>query len=370
MIWLLVILALRWLGFPWFAALACAILSALFWSGLDSLVLMLEFARLAEFEALLALPFLFLCARLLASQANAAGARRTASAPRGLLRVASGEWLTSPDQTRPIEPAPSVPLPALLLAPSGGLLLVAIVMEAVDPARTPDFRALLLAGLLPGMLAIPFALRWSGRQNQTPMQSRSIRWRLLVAAGLLGGLYLGRWGIVEAGALAAFALTAEGLLFGRLSRAQLTRHIAGSLRDFGMLALLFGLALAWAAVVFDGGLERNWLAAIGSGLSASYFRDLLLGGWVLSLWTLAAWLMRPMPALVIAAPFIVPAALGAGLAAEPLALLSLLALYAGNRLGRRQICRTEGLSLLLAAAVIVLWPELVQWLPAQAAGAA
>lgn len=378
MIWLLGVIGLRWAGLHWFAALALVMLAFSLFMSIDPLFLILEFARLRQFGELLALPLIFFSGHLLL---EIHAARPDASAKAGwtsAIRLGSGSWLLQPSGQGRVPVFGQSGVSALLLAPSALMLLLWLVMNFVSPGRTPALQQVFLAGLIPGALlwlwARAVAFR-SGRhaplpQGGMPFQPRLSKVELLawwVVAIALGGFYLGRWGLAEAAALSALALSGAALISGRLVSAQLPGLVLAGLRDFGQVALLLGLGLAWAAVVFDGGLDRSWLAR-GLPLAAgTYGAGLIVGLWLSAAWVVLAWLLKPLPALVVGAPFLIPAALIAGLPPGVLATLSVLALYVGYQLG--QAVREPGISgALPVLAAIVLIPALSTWLPARMLG--
>lgn len=365
MMWLLLVLGLRLAGLPWFAALGAAILAFLFVVGLDPLVLALDFGRLRDLEVLLALPLLLICAGLLAPEVHRPGSPPPCLA--ASVRVCAGSWLVGQGAPGTV---PAAPLPGLLLAPSAALVLIWLIMEALSPARTPDLQTFFLAGLAPGLLAMPAAALWSRWREAVrarPADERGFASRLdwLLILILVAGVYLGRWGVLEAAAFTALALGLRRLLSGLLRPAQLKKLIVDSLRDFGRLALLVGLGLAWTAVVFDSGMDRHWMATSSPVLVGTYLGSVLVGSWVSVAWIAGAWMLKPLPALVVGAPFLIPAALAVGLAPEQLALVSVLSLYTGHRLGQdlHRPALSEVYALVLAIALILLVPPLSLWLP-------
>lgn len=361
MIWLLTAIGLRWAGVPWFAVLVLAVLAFSLAAAMDPLLIMLEFSRLREFKELLALPILLYCALLLGhAQAPAAG-----------LGTCAGDWLLPESGEGRGAASAGTALPGLLFAPSVGLVLVWMIMQALSPNRTPELQQVFLAGLLPALLAsllIPATALW--RDPETRRRAFRFRLEWLLIPVLLAGLYLGRWGLLEAAALAAVLLTARALMGRTRQAAEIRYLLLESLRDFGMLALLLGLGLAWAAAVFDAGLSRGWLAGLLPVAPGSYAGNLMTGLWLSVAWAAGAWLLRPLPALIIGAPFLIPAALIAGLAPEQLALVSVLSLYAGHALGQEapELHWLNVAAPMLLAALLLLIPGFSLWLPGLLAG--
>lgn len=370
MIWLLGVIGLRWAGLHWFAALTLVMLAFSLFMSMDPLLLMLEFARLRQFGELLALPLIFYCGHLLLK----IHAERPDSAPNAVwtsaFHLGSGTWLLEPSGQGRAPPRGHSGVFALLLAPSALMLLLWLVMNFVSPGRTPSLQQVFLAGLIPGALlwlwTQAIALR-SGRHTvaSRPATVDLLAWLVVTIA--LGGFYLGRWALPEASALSALALTGAALISGRLASAQVPELILAGLRDFGQVALLLGLGLAWAAVTFDGGLDRGWLARGLPLASWPYAAGLIVGLWLAAAWIALTWLLKPLPALVIGAPFLIPAALIAGLPPGALATLSVLALYLGYRLGQAE--RGTGYyAALLALGTVAFVPALTAWLPARMLG--
>ena len=378
MIWLLGVIGLRWAGLHWFAALALVMLAFSLFMSMDPLLLALEFARLRQFGELLALPLIFYSGHLLLqTQAERPGSAANAGWT-SAIDLGSGLWLVQPSSQGRAPVLNHSGLPALLVAPSALMLLLWLVMNFVSPGRTPALEQVFLAGLVPGALLWVWlravAIR-SGRQHALAHGTLHMRARpavvdvlsWLVVTIALVGFYLGRWALPEAAALSALALSVGALITGRATPARLTELVLAGLRDFGQVALLLGLGLAWAAVVFDGGLDRGWLARSLPLAPGTYPAALIVGLWLGAAWAVLAWLLKPLPALVVGAPFLIPAALIAGLPPATLATLSALALYFGYQIGQAE--RGSGLSAVaLTLAATVLVPALTVWLPARLLG--
>ncbi|MGY6554636.1 MAG: hypothetical protein ACXIUM_08955 [Wenzhouxiangella sp.] len=369
LIWLLLVLFLGWLGLPWFAALGLSLLLFAALSGMDSLLIMLEFSALRGMEQLLAIPLLWCAARLLLYS----GAADAAHAPvlKGL-EEASGRWLLGPAS----EPAARCDgNPAWTLLPGVSMLTVWLLISSLSPARTPGLPELFLAGLMPfvvvwclfaGVARTPTAGALSTASflaNRNPSH-----WAAALATlPLLGGLYLGRWNLLEAAAVLLALIAVMQVGGGRITFSQLRLHALAASRDFGQLALLLGLGLAWIVLVFDNGLDRTWLEPLGRLVPMG--DGLLLPGlWLSLVWLLAAWKLKPMPALVLGAPWLLPGALQLGIPSTSVILLTVLSLHSGQRLSLHPALSarrlgSELLRLQLAVALLLGVPGLTSWLP-------
>lgn len=396
MIWLILLFLLAVLGLPWFAALGLVVIGFHLSVGLDPAVAVMEFGRLRDYETLLALPLLLLCAQLLAGDAFKAtrgggersGAERRwylgtwlATLPDQLLQwpVATGRGLRGqagpPDFAARPDPARSMAaLSACLLAPSLILILVGLLFSMLIPARSPGLQAIFLAGLVPAMLLQAAALSWTYRSGGAPRRPGTraalTRPSFMIVATLLfvlvAGLYAGRWGVFEGSAGAALILLLRQLITERLASGRLIESVLAAAIPFGALALLLGLGLGWAAVVADSGLGREWTGMMERAASVHAAAPAVL---VSLLWLLAAAMFRPLPALILAAPLIFPAAVRSGLAAEQLAVITVLALHTGAGIAalwragqpwRDAVVLVPHLAALVLAAA---WPGLSLWLP-------
>lgn len=369
LMWLLVVLLLAWAGLPWFASLGLSLLLFAALSGMDSLLIMLEFSGLRGMEQLLAIPLLWCAARLL-TWSGAGGA-----APAPVLRAldsAAGMWLLGRGA---VPEARCSGNPAWSLLPGVSVLAVWLLTSSISPARAPSLAELFLAGL------IPFVLVWclfaTAQRTTTATAAAaapsvsswtSSHWTAALAVlPLLGGLYLGRWSLLEAAAVLVKLLAVLQLSSGRIAFSQLRALILAASRDFGQLALLLGLGLAWAVLVFDQGLDRYWiqplgdLVPVGDGL-------LVPGLWLSLVWLLAAWKLTPMVALVLGAPWLLPGALQLGMPATIVILLTVLSLHTGHRLSLQPALSAhrlggELLRLLIAVALLLSVSGLTSGLP-------
>lgn len=369
LIWLLMVLLLGWAGLPWFVALGLALLLFALVSGMDSLLIMLEFSALRGMDQLLAIPLLWSAARLLAPPALGDAAMDGTGAQ--WLRGNSGLWLLRPNKVS--TPACN---PGWSLLPGVAILVVWLMIGSLSPARLPTLQEIFLAGLIPAILvwmlfALPGLVR-SAAAPSSPAPPDSVwhsgHWLAMLAALLLlAGLYLGRWSLLEAASALVTWVCVLQLAAGRLRCSQIRALALAAIRDFGQLALLLGLSLAWVVLVFDNGLDRNWLqpiadlSPVGSGL-------LLTGIWLSLVWLLAAWKLTPLVALLIGAPWLLPAALQLGMPMNVLILVTLVSLQTGYRL-RVQPALSAGrlgselVCLMLAVTLLIGCPGLTSWLP-------
>lgn len=367
MIWLLLVLFLGWVGLPWFAALGLVLLLFAAVSGMDSLLVMLEFSTLRGMEQLLAIPLLLAAARLLMPASERPAPEHSVPSA---FESASGLWLLQQggDRERGGNPAWS-------LMPGVSLLAVWLLISALSPARAPALQTLFLAGLLPVILtwclfAVPRRAVTDSAQAPATGTSgvNAIQWTASVAALLLlGGLYFGRWSLMDASALLVVLIGTLQLGCGQLTIRALWLRILTAIRDFGQLALLLGLGLAWIVLVFDNGLDRNWLQPLATLLPAGL--GLLLPGiWLSLVWLLAAWKLQPLVALIIGAPWLLPSALQLDMPSAVVILLTVISLQVGHRLkiqarlSARQL-GGELMRLLLVVLALLSVPGLAGWLP-------
>lgn len=212
-----------------FALVGLLALATVALAGFDSLVLMLEFRRLAEFPILAAVPLW-----LLAWQLHRALARPDAAAP------AARPWQA---------------LALALLAPGMMLLLYAVAAQALAPLQAPTYEQLLRAALLPALLAAVVAgvlggkLRWSAVRSRLTLVGG---WQGTPALGLLVLLYAG-W--LPAQALAAllvgWLVVQTALIQRRLRLTELSVLAVQGTTAGGLTLLVFWLALVGASFAHD-----------------------------------------------------------------------------------------------------------------------
>lgn len=335
MIWVLLLVGLGLAGLPWFAALGLTLVAHSFHAGLDPLLIMLEFSRIAETQELLAIPLLLWGLGLVQAQIH--GSRRiSVDLIHGqTLWAWSGKWLLQRSKAGAGTATPA-DIAALLFAASPPLVVIWLVFQAVSPGHAPKLQHLLLAALIPACFAAIVAmLRWPGSGDQKIRPDAS-RWPSLVLLLPLAGVYSGQLRLLEAAAAALAMVLLYALARGTVSTKVALTLMLDSLKEFGRLALVLGLGLAWFALVFDQGMDRQWLSTLATNLPWPQLAVILIGIWLSAIWMLGAWLLRPLPALIVGAPWLFPASVQSGLAGPVLALITLLSLYAGYQLRAKQ----------------------------------
>lgn len=366
MIWILLLVALGLAGLPWFAALGLTLLVYSAYAGLDPLLIMLEFSRLAEMQDLLAIPMLLWGLGLLQIQSIGAG-RSVADAGHGQAAWAwSGKWLLQASRPGTVISAPS-DIAALLFAASPPLILVWLVFGAVTPGHAPPLQHLLLAALVTAcFVAIFTAVRWPGpgrRGILGDLRCWLIPFLLLVP---LAGVYSGHWPLLDAAGAAVAMVLVYGLLHRTVSIKEAVALMLESLKVFGRLALVLGLGLSWFALAFDHGIDRQWLNGLTVHLQWPFLTAILAGIWLSAVWMLGAWLLRPLPALIVGAPWLFPVSAQSGLAGAAIVLVTLLSLYAGYQLRTEQGARVLPLQRFIVLGVTILLiltaPVATQWL--------
>lgn len=368
-LWLVLVLVPGLLGLHWFAALGLALLILVWHSGVHSLLILLEFSRIRELEPLLAIPLIWWSAGLLQGKAATAQSPQSTDGRQTAAADWSGLWLLGSTDA-----AAKHRVFGLSLLPGVAMLSVWASLSVVSPTRAPDLNTLFLAALLPLLLYLLLStlVQHSGFSLSLSRWSKRRLALLAAATLLLGGLYLNRWTLLDAAAMWAVlvvVLQTQGRL---VSPRQAAEMLIDSLKRFGQFALLFGLGLAWAMLLFDSGLNRHWLEPLALALGGGLITGLIAGLGLSALWTAAAWKLGPLPALVILAPWLLSPALHLGIPASVLAVLVVLSLQAGHRLSippgkdERQTAPVLELgitalliSLLLMLPALTTWPALL-----------
>ncbi len=367
MIWLVLVVCLGLVGLPWFAALGLTLIAYSASVGLDPLLIMQEFGRIAEMQELLAIPLLLWALALVQAQANPAAPGDAGGKEGPAAWTWSGKWMLQtpgPSATA----SGSADFAALLFLSSPALIVIWLVFQTVSPSGAPLLQQLLLSGLLAAFCAAVIGVALGNGARLGMLRSGlgrqpRVLWLLLVP---FAGVYSGHWPLLEAAGMALAMVLIDALVRRGLDVGTAVALLLESLRAFGRLALLLGLGLAWFALVFDLGVERQWLNALIVHLPSPFWANWLIGLWLSAVWILAAWLLRPLPALIIGAPWLLPASLHSGLAATLISLITLLSLYAGDQLraagrggdlsARRLV--VPGLTVLLLLAM----PDVARWL--------
>lgn len=353
---ILVLILLALVGLPLFAVLALISITLLRSIELEPILLLMEFQRLGELPELAAVPLLIFAGTLLAAS------RR----PKDWLGTAA--------------------LPASLLAPSLVLILYAVLAQHLILLVGPSPEDMFRAGLGPAMLWLILFGLMSRRiaQGLDPasvpgpgigQRLRSFSWELPVLGAILLGLYIGWVEILDAAVLMASWLLIVTLWVRRgVTWRQLPALVSAAMLHSAAVLLLLGMSLALARILTGVGLAPNTLYIAPAWLAQPLlFLLISLPGVVVGL------LLRPVPAMLVLVPVLMPTVLLAGLEPAQLGIVLLLSLLLGQALRAEYSTRTPGqhenaqrpdraarLRIAIPALIwlaAALFPVLTLWLP-------
>lgn len=264
-------------GAAWVILVALPASMTMALAGFDGLVLMLEFQRLAEYPALVAVPLWLLCWQL--------------------LQVGSAQSISQ--LARDAGPWPA--LAATFLPPGLLLLLFSIAADVLAPRQAPSHESLLQIAILPGLAALGI-VAWQ-TDDRRGLAKTWCRWRYLPPGVLLVALIPGWLSVWAVSALvAAWLLVLRGLIEPGIGWRQLMSLLVQSASSGALILVGFWLILVWTSLADDLGLLQP-LKYLAPGL--------LLGGLVTAGWLCGLLLGRTLPAMaVLAAPAVAVGVLG------------------------------------------------------------
>jgi C4-dicarboxylate transporter DctM subunit len=350
-IWLIAIalILLAALGTPLFALIAVIALAGFHFAGEPGTAVAIEFYRLADMPALIAIPLFTLAGYLLAeSQAPRRLVRLTNALfgwlPGGLAIVcifactlftaftgATGVTLVA---------LGAVLFPALmqahynerfslglltcsgslglLLVPSMPLILYGVVAQQFHTTPPVAIDALFKAGLLPCLLMIvvlSIYSAWQARGLPKPQATngkeiwesiKGAAWELPLPFVVLAGIYSGRLAASEAAAATAlYVLIVTVLIRREIKFAELPRVIREAMLLVGAILIVLGFSLALTNWLIDADVPERLFAALQSGISNKWAFLLLLNAFLL----VFGMLLEGFPAIIILVPLVLPVAM-------------------------------------------------------------
>jgi len=370
-IWLIAIalILLAALGAPLFALIAVIALAGFHFAGEPGTAVAIEFYRLADMPALIAIPLFTLAGYLLAeSQAPRRLVRLTNALfgwlPGGLAIVcvcactlftaftgATGVTLVA---------LGAVLFPALmqahynerfslglltcsgslglLLVPSMPLILYGVVAQQFHTTPPVAIDALFKAGLLPCLLMIvvlSIYSAWLARGLPKPPSTNSkeiwesikgAAWELPLPFVVLAGIYSGRLAASEAAAATAlYVLIVTVLIRREIKFAELPRVIREAMLLVGAILIVLGFSLALTNWLIDADVPERLFSALQSGITNKWAFLLLLNVFLL----VFGMLLEGFPAIIILVPLVLPVALHYGIDPIHLGIIFLANLQIG-----------------------------------------
>lgn len=351
MIWLIAgaLLILAALGAPLFALIAAIALLGFSASGEPGTAVAIEFYRLADMPALIAIPLFTLAGYLLAeSQAPRRLVRLTNAlfgwlpgglaivavcacafftaftGATGVTLVALGAVLYPAMRQAQYEERFSLGLLTsagslgLLLAPSMPLILYGVVAQQFHTTPPVAIDALFKAGLLPSLLMIALLALYSGWQSRgvprAPAAPRGELWAAVKDAAwelplpfvILIGIYAHVLAPSEAAAATAlYVLIVTVLIRREIKFAELPRVIREAMLLVGAILVVLGFSLALTNWLIDADVPEQLFGWLQSGISSKLGFLLVLNAFLL----VFGMLLEGFPAIIILVPLVLPIAL-------------------------------------------------------------
>ena len=350
----LLLLLLALFGAPLFAVIGASAIFSFYMAEIDLSVMAIEFYRLAEMPALVALPLFTFAGYLLGeSQAPrrlvlltdallgwmpaglaivslAACAFFTAfTGASGVTIIALGALLYPalkqagyPENFNLGLITTSGSL-GILFAPSLPLILYGIVAQQLNLEQKISIDDMFIAGILPGLLMIVLLSSWSlwvNRAVRKPLAHFSMAhvltavkasaWELPMPFIVLGGIYSGFFAVSEAAAVTVlYVFVVEVLIYKEIS----LKAVPGVMRDsmilVGAILIILGVSLASTNYLIDAEIPATLFATIKEYISSKLTFLILLNIFLLILGAM----LDIFSALVLMIPLLLPVALGYGI---------------------------------------------------------
>ncbi len=371
MIWLIagVLLLLAALGAPLFALIAAIALLGFGASGQPGTAVAIEFYRLADMPALIAIPLFTLAGYLLAeSQAPRRLVRLTNAmfgwlpgglaivavcacafftaftGATGVTLVALGAVLYPAMRQAQYEERFSLGLLTsagslgLLLAPSMPLILYGVVAQQFHTTPPVAIDALFKAGLLPSLLMIVLLSLYSGwharRIPRPPAAARGELWAAVKDAAwelplpfvILIGIYAHFLAPSEAAAATTLYVLIVTVLIRREIRfTELPRVIREAMLLVGAILIVLGFSLALTNWLIDADVPESLFAWLQAGIASKLAFLLVLNAFLL----VFGMLLEGFPAIIILVPLVLPIAIHYGIDPIHLGIIFLANLQIG-----------------------------------------
>jgi tripartite ATP-independent transporter DctM subunit len=413
----IVLLLLAALGAPLFALIGAIALFGFNAAGQPGTAVAIEFYRLADMPALIAIPLFTLAGYLLAES----------EAPRRLVRLTNALFGWLPGGLAIVSVcactlftaftgATGVTLVALgavlypalrhahyperfslglltasgslglLLVPSMPLILYGVVAQQFHTTPPVAIDALFKAGLLPCLLMIvvlSIYSAWIARGLPRPARSsarevwaaiKDAGWELPLPFIVLAGIYSGRLAASEAAAATAlYVLIVTVLIRREIKLPELPRVIREAMLLVGAILIVLGFSLALTNWLIDGDVPERLFDIMKAGIDSKIGFLLLLNAFLL----VFGMLLEGFPAIIILVPLVLPVAMHYGVDPIHLGIIFLANLQIGiflppvgmnifiasARFGRpaTSIIRASlpfYAILMLCVLIITYWPEL------------
>lgn len=364
------LLVLAALGAPLFALIAAVALIGFHFAGQDGVAVAVEFYRLADMPALIAIPLFTLAGYLLAESRAPQRMVRVTNAllgwlPGGLAIVAIVACAMFTAFTGAtgvtIVALGAVLYPALLqqkygekfslglltasgslgliLVPSMPLILYGVVAQQFHTTPPVTIDALFKAGVLPCALMVVLLSMYSiwhakrvgvVREKVTTKELRAAlldaAWDMPMPFVILGGIYSGKLAASEAAAATAlYVLVVTVLIRREIPLAKLPKIAREAMLLVGAILVILGFSLALTNWLIDAEVPEKLFTAIQSHISSRGTFLLILNVFLL----VFGMLLEGFPAIIILVPLVLPVALRYGIDPVHLGILFLANLQLG-----------------------------------------
>lgn len=415
---IIALLLLAALGAPLYAIIGAVALLGFHLAGQDGIAVAVEFYRLADMPALIAIPLFTLAGYLLAESRAPQRLVRLTNAllgwlPGGLAVVAvlacamftaftGATGVTIVALGAVLYPAllqqkygerfslgllTSAGSLGLILVPSMPLILYGVVAQQFHTTPPVTIDDLFLAGLLPCALMVVMLSVYSiwharrvgvAREKTTAPELRAALrdalWDLPLPFVILGGIYSGKLAASEAAAATALYVFIVTVLIRREIPWRKLPHVAReAMLLVGALLLILGFSLALTNWLIDAEVPEKLFTAIQSHISSRGAFLLILNLFLL----VFGMLLEGFPAIILLVPLVLPVALRYGIDPVHLGILFLANLQLGiflppvgmnlfiasMRFGKPVLTLVRAsvpffLILLIAVLIITYWPAL------------
>lgn len=415
---IIALLLLAALGAPLYAIIGAVALLGFHLAGQDGIAVAVEFYRLADMPALIAIPLFTLAGYLLAESRAPQRLVRLTNAllgwlPGGLAVVAvlacamftaftGATGVTIVALGAVLYPAllqqkygerfslgllTSAGSLGLILVPSMPLILYGVVAQQFHTTPPVTIDDLFLAGLLPCTLMVVMLSVYSiwharrvgvAREKTTAPELRAALrdalWDLPLPFVILGGIYSGKLAASEAAAATALYVFIVTVLIRREIPWRKLPHVAReAMLLVGALLLILGFSLALTNWLIDAEVPEKLFTAIQSHISSRGAFLLILNLFLL----VFGMLLEGFPAIILLVPLVLPVALRYGIDPVHLGILFLANLQLGiflppvgmnlfiasMRFGKPVLTLVRAsvpffLILLIAVLIITYWPAL------------
>lgn len=372
MIWLIValLLVLAVVGAPLFALIGAIALLGFHAGGQDGVAVAVEFYRLADMPALIAIPLFTLAGFLLAESRAPQRLVRLTNAllgwlPGGLAIVAVLACAMFTAFTGAtgvtIVALGAVLYPALLqqnygekfslglltasgslgliLVPSMPLILYGVVAQQFHTTPPVTIDALFKAGVLPCLLMVVLLSIYSvlhARKvgvTRAQVTAKEVRdallgaaWELPLPFVILGGIYSGKLAASEAAAATAlYVLIVTVLIRREIALAKLPKIAREAMLLVGAILVILGFSLALTNWLIDAEVPAKLFTAIQAHISSRAAFLLILNAFLL----VFGMLLEGFPAIILLVPLVLPVALNYGVDPVHLGILFLANLQLG-----------------------------------------